>query len=217
MIDVIDLDIDYELECKKVFDNKDKWIDRDIFYTFGGSSYIDDGRQYQKNLTKSNSVLYKNFHGLYKKLGDYFGAELNNDIAYPGFHIFDERCENLNASIHFDAPYLKLPIYKPSFSNPKSFTILLKKPSNGAGLNVWDKIDLNKMKPSKRKEYINMHSRMIMNLGSPSYIEYELGKMYIHSGEVLHQIANKGGNKGDHRVTLQGHIIQDGNKKYMYF
>lgn len=217
MIDVIDLNIDYELICAKVFENKDKWIDREIFYTFGASSYIDDKLSYCINFRKSNSVLLNTFPDLYKKLSDYFGAELNDEIAYPGFHIFDHRCKNLSASIHFDSPYLKLPIYKPSFSNPQSFTLLLKKPINGAGLNVWDKIDLNKMPPSKKANYLDMRKNKALSLGSPTYIEYELGKMYVHSGEVLHQIANTGGLESEYRVTLQGHIIQDGNKKYMYF
>ena len=217
MIEVVDLDIDYESECKKVFDNKDQWTDRDIFYTFGGSSYIDSKKEYLRNLRKSNSVLYNSFSGLYKKLSDYFGAELNDSLAYPGFHIFDEKSHNFSASIHFDTPYLRIPTYNPSFSNPQSFTILLKKPTYGAGLNVWEKIDLNKMKPSQKKQYMDIQKKMVMSLGSPKYIEYELGKMYVHSGDVLHQIANTGGEKGDYRITMQGHIIQDGNKKYMYF
>jgi hypothetical protein len=217
MIEVVDLDIDYELECQKVFDNKDKWIDRYIFYTFGGSSYIDDKKDYRINLQKSNRFLLKSFSNIYEKLADYFGAELNDNIAYPGFHIFDERCHDTKASIHFDSPYLKLPIYKPTFSNPQSFTILLKKPVTGAGLNVWDKIDLNNMPPSKRKIYMLDQDRALANLEPPTYVEYELGKMYVHSGHVLHQISNTGGLKGDYRITMQGHIIQDGNKRYMYF
>jgi len=217
MIEVVDLNIDYESECQKVFDNKDKWIDRYMFYTFGGSSYIDNKEDYRINLQKSNRFLFKSFSNLYKKLADYFGAELNDSIAYPGFHIFDERCHNTSASIHFDSPYLKLPIYKTTFSNPQSFTILLKKPFTGAGLNIWDEIDLNNMPPSRKREYMLVQDKALANLGPPKYIEYELGKMYVHSGHVLHQICNTGGLKGDCRITMQGHIIQDGNKKYMYF
>jgi hypothetical protein len=217
MIDVVDLNIDYEEVCKKVFENKNKWIDRDIFYTFGASSYIDDELVYCRNFKKSNDALLNTFPDLYKKLADYFGAELNNEIAYPGFHIFDDRCKNITASIHFDTPYLRLPIYKKTFCNPQSFTLLLMKPKNGAGLNVWEKIDLNKMSPSKKAHYLDVKGSNVLNLGSATYMEYELGKMYVHSGDVLHQIANTGGENGEYRVTLQGHIIQDGDKKYMYF
>lgn len=213
MFDVVDLDLDCEEICEKVFRNQDKWIDRDIFYTFGASSYIDDNNEYNANLEKSNSVLFNCFSDLYKKLEIHFGATLNKEIAYPGFHIFDERCHNIDGSIHFDSSYLRLPIYKKSFSNPQSFTILLKKPSTGAGLNVWDKIDLKRIPPSKREQYI----KNIQKIGEPTYMEYELGKMYVHSGEVLHQIANTGGLMGDSRVTLQGHVIQDGDKKYLFF
>ncbi len=216
MIDVVDLGIDYERICQKVRSNKQYWTDRfGIFYTFGASVYIDDQKEYTQYKNTVNDVLYNEFNDLYLKLSDYFGAELNSDIAYPGFHIFNEYSNDTNASIHFDTPYLRLPNYKLSFSNPQSFTILLKKPKSGAGLNIWDKINLNKMNLSDQKEYVN--NKKIKDLGDVKYIEYDLGKMYIHSGSVLHQIANKGIGIDEERITMQGHIIQDGNKKYMYF
>lgn len=216
MIDIVDLNIDYEDICRKVILNKDHWTDRfGIFYTFGASIYIDDKKDYTEYKNTVNNILYEEFNDLYSKLSDYFGAELNSEIAYPGFHIFNESSNEANASIHFDTPYLRLPNYKLSFSNPQSFTILLKKPKSGAGLNVWNKINLNKMDLDEQKQYIQ--DKTIKDLGDVDYVEYELGKMYVHSGSVLHQIANDGIGKDEERITMQGHIIQDGNKRYMYF
>jgi hypothetical protein len=216
MIDVVDLKIDYKQICQKVTSNKDLWINRfGIFYTFGASVYIDDNKDYIKHKNKLNNVLYEHFGDLYSKLADYFGAELNGEIGYPGFHIFNESSNQTTASIHFDTPYLRLPNYKLSFSKPQSFTILLKKPRSGAGLNVWNKINLNKMEVMEQKKF--MEHKTIKDLGDVEHVEYELGKMYVHSGSVLHQISNNGIGKGEERITLQGHIIQDGDKKYMYF
>lgn len=209
----IDLNIDHEKICDSVFKNREHWINRTVFDTFGASIYIDDKKEYLINKRKNNKILLRNFSDIYKKLCDHFGAELNDDIAYPGFHIFDKRSAGMEASIHFDSPYLRLPIYDRSFCNPQSFTILIKEPINGAGLNVWDKIDLSKMPHRKKIELLSTKK----NIGKPTYIKYELGKMYVHSGHVLHQIANTGSLESDYRITLQGHVIQDGDKKYIYF
>ena len=216
MINTVDLNIDYERVCERVISNKKHWIDRfGIFYTFGASIYIDDQKNYKEYIKKSNNILYEEFNDLYSKLSNYFGAELNNEIAYPGFHIFNKSSNQADASIHFDTPYLRLPNYKKSLSKPKSFTILLKKPKSGAGLNVWNKINLNKMDLSEQQSFLK--SKTIKDLGDVDYIEYELGKMYIHSGSVLHQISNNKMVGDEERITMQGHIIQDGDKKYMYF
>ena len=41
--------------------------------------------------------------------------------------------------------------------------------------------------------------------------------MYIHNHHILHQIAKTEIQENERRVTMQGHVIQDGDKKYMYF
>ena len=213
IISCIDLGIDYNTICEKVFKNKKHWINRGVFDTFGAVCYIDNPEEYINNKNKSNEILISEFADLYETLCDYFGADLNKDVAYPGFHIFNQWNKDVEAAFHFDIAYKTLPIYKKSFSNHQSFTIAIKKPKVGAGLNVWENININKIS----KKELNLYSENPLVMGKPSYIEYDLGKMYLHNGETLHQIANTGGFTDEYRITLQGHIIQDGGKKYLYF
>lgn len=214
MLEILDFPLNQDEICEKIFRNKEIWVDRKIFNTFGAASYLDNKDNYIINKEKSNPILIKEFKEIYNRLCNLFGAELNKEIAYPGFHIFDCRAATLQGSIHFDEPYKRLPIYKETFSNPQSFTAIIKKPKLGAGLNIWDNIDLSKLS----KEQIKSYTTGERNIGNPKYIEYELNKIYIHSGHVLHQIANRRfTSEYDYRISLQGHVIKDGDKKYLYF
>ena len=43
---IVDLNINHDSLCTKVFDLKPYWINRSEFYTLGAASYIDDQFQY---------------------------------------------------------------------------------------------------------------------------------------------------------------------------
>lgn len=194
-VEEVDLGVDYESIAKKVINNRANWIDRGDFYTFGAASYLDGGcEDYFNNLNKYNKIIKNEFGDVLNKLIDYFGAETHESIALPGFHIFDRKGNTRKASIHKDVSFKKLPIFNQDYKNAKSFTVLINKPDCGAGLNVWDE-EFNK-----------------------TYHEYELGKMYVHSGGLRHQIANNGDiKKGEQRITMQGHVITFKDKTYIYF
>lgn len=215
-LEAIDLKLDCDSICKRILENKEHWIRRHNFYTFGAAAYLDSKMTYYLNKNKSNPILKNLFSDLYEKIADYFDAELNDDLAYPGFHIFDIECQNNKAKIHIDDQYEELPIDSKNLTNPKSFTIAFKKPASGCGLNYWPDIDLQGTKQENRLQELYLQHNLQDN--KPSYVEYELGIMYIHHRHMLHQIAeNKFSNKSEQRITLQGHVIQDGNKKYIYF
>ena len=210
----IDFDINLEEIEDKIFDNIDYWVPRPhMFHTFGAAIYLDKPDSYKANIKKCNDKLLEEFGELYNKLGDYFGAELNPNIAYPGFHIFGHEANGATASAHFDLPYERLPFADGNFSDPESFTIPIKSPSCGAGLNLWPNIRHSSYKDNE----ISLH-----NIGKPDYCEYKYGKMYIHDGYTLHQIARGPKNDGmlrryEFRLTLQGHVITMNGKRYMYF
>ena len=84
-----------------------------------------------------------------------------------------------------------------------SFTITIKLPSCGSGLNYWD---------ITYAEYPN-HSNKDPETAFPEekrhYLPYEEGKIVIHNGLMLHQIAiPKDLKKDDVRITMQGHAIR---------
>ena len=194
-VEEIDLGIDYKAIARKVIDNRANWIDRsNLFYTFGAAAYIDNCMEYFVYLKRSNKILKKEFGDLIDKLCDHFSAKTHPEIALPGFHIFDYRGNGIDASIHLDTPYKKLPIYSEDFENPRSFTILIQKPNCGAGLNVWGED------------------------GVKNCVDYKLGNMYTHSCGLLHQIANTGNmEKNELRITIQGHLITIKGETYIYF
>lgn len=218
-LEAVNLGLDCNSICKKVLDNKKYWIDRmNSFYTFGAAAYLDSKMTYYFNSKKSNPILKDLFSDLYKKIADYFGAELNDELAYPGFHIFEKKSAKNPAKIHIDDQYEELPLNSRNLINPKSFTIAFKKPSSGCGLNYWPDIDLQGSKEENRNKEIILNK---CKLEKPHYVEYELGVMYIHHRHILHQIASNHSVK-DHeqRITMQGHVIQDASnndKKYIYF
>jgi len=188
-------DIDFENISNIVLDNENNWINRgDIFYTFGAAAYLDGPLYYKKYAQQYNKLLLNCFSDVYEFLFDYFNASTHEDIALPGFHIFTNKGNGIEASLHKDLSYKKLPIYNETAKNAKSFTILLQKPDCGAGLNYWD------------------------NENIKHYIEYQLGHMYTHDDGLYHQIANVGRiKKGEHRITMQGHLIDIDEETYIYF
>lgn len=195
------LGLDCESIAKKVIDNRSNWVDRyELFYTLGAAAYLDNKNpkpslnKYQDRLKKYNKILKSEFGGVIESLCDYFKAELHDEIACPGFHIFDERANGFDNSIHVDTPYSNLSIYSDDLKNARSFTVLIQKPSSGAGLYVWD--------DKKTKKFI----------------DYQIGIMYIHDCGLLHQIASDLNiSKDEYRITLQGHVITFSGKTYIYF
>lgn len=218
-LETVDLGFDCDSICKKILENKKHWIERkNSFYTFGAASYLDNKMEYFLRKRKSNPILKSLFSDIYEKIADHFNAELNDELAYPGFHIFDIRSKNNEARIHIDDQYEELPFDSDNLSEPKSFTIAFKKPKGGCGLNYWPNIDLQGTKSENRCKESDLNRGLEEK---PSYQEYNLGIMYVHNRHILHQIANKRiVDEYEQRITLQGHVIKDnGNngKKYIYF
>lgn len=207
---------------KNVYALKDFWVNRSSgilpFFTLGAASYLDakDMVQYTSAIEKYNPLLQHYFSWLYAMLSKQLSAILDIPVDYaeglslPGFHIFlaNQAFKSPVASIHFDLQYLsvKLPYANIDFDHPISFTCAISLPKSGAGLNYWaityaeakglSKDELDQLKDSKEA----------------LYIEYEIGKLVLHKGLILHQIApSKEVKMGDERITLQGHgLICDG-------
>lgn len=203
---------------------KSHWINRGHLmlpiFTLGTASYLDateeDKSHYLQLAEKYNPILMSNFPGLYEKLIETLTNILGMPVAFektfglPGFHLFLScKCfESPIARIHFDRQYrlLKWEDYEEiDFDHPISFTCPVTVPSSPIGLNYWDIgdefQDFSRGELEKLRESKEMH-----------FIPYHLGKLFLHRGLTLHQVAPMIDiQETDERFTLQGHgLICDG-------
>ncbi len=166
------------------------WVDRnDVFYTLGASAYIDDGFVYQSLAVAYNPIIVKYFASLIGKVSERFpDCTTYQDIMLPSFHILGSKCNGHQASIHRDLSYEKL--FGKEIDEHLSFTVPISIPECGAGLNIIE----------------------------GEYVPYEVGKIYMHSGQETHQIAQRGDMAdSEFRITLQGHIATVNGVPYLYF
>ena len=191
---VLPLQLDTDSMTKKVLAMKDSWINRpaDVpFFTLGRCAYLDGKTQaYYDNLKEENEALIEQFAIPYSYVGEAlnqcFGEDvfLSNDLRIPGFHIFPSDKSNLGLAglWHEDYPEITLgldPI------DTYSFTLAVKLPESGGGLDFIDKFH------------------------QPQHLAYTEGDLVVHKGDIIHRIAGmKEYVKGEHRITMQGHIVR---------
>lgn len=183
------------------------------FYTLGTALYLDkssDSPFYDNSVEANNFFLRIHFAPLYDLLLENLKKELNAKAVYepslslPGFHIFlsDPEFVTKGGRIHFDLQFFQTNwtrYQKIDLSNPLSFTLALALPRLGGGLFYWDKKyePDSKISPEEAIRDLPRH-----------YVEYEVGKMVLHNGLLIHQIAPaKEYLEGDRRITLQGHAL----------
>jgi hypothetical protein len=102
------------------------------------------------------------------------------------------------------------------FSRTISFTLPIKLPKRGGGLNVWD---------VNYQEFVNAGDRGLINqveemqsLSLQTFYPYQVGNLVIHGGHSLHQIAPVDRvYPTDERIALQGHGIYIGDRWYLYW
>lgn len=209
-------------ECEKVQERllelKDQWTNRAggsvPFYTLGAATYLDnpdvDPTNYEQSKRHFNPLLVEHFSWVYEKLRysleNWLQAPVSfeHENALPGFHLFlfSETFRQPIAKKHFDLQFLRLSwnFEEIDKNNPISFTGVITLPSDGGGLNFWDMDydEYNKIQSWTREEKIR--SMPI------HYYPYEVGKLIVHKGLALHQIAPAPKMKEmDKRFTIQGH------------
>jgi hypothetical protein len=136
-------------------------------------------------------------------------VSLHSQLALPGFHIFlaHEAFEQEEAaSAHWDLQFRQidwLPEDEPDFSNPVSFTMPVSLPETGGGLNLWE---LN----HRDAQTLSEQQRELKRQELPRVFHpYAIGRMVVHSGLYLHQIAPMtGALPGEDRITFQGHALR---------
>ncbi len=222
---VQDIDLLTPEECTQVRDKihslRDAWIERrpDVpFYTLGAASYLDAAKNgfaaYKEQLDRSNPILHEHFGWLHEKVAscmeEVLGEPMGFDhrIGLPGFHIFlaHERFTRPMASLHYDLQFESIDwtgIGTPDHRRHLSMTLTIRLPKDGGGLRVWDinNLEMQDLTLEERKKKVEGKRK-------PDYHPYAEGKMALHSGHQLHQIApTKRMVDGDERITLQAHAL----------
>jgi hypothetical protein len=203
------------------------------FFTLGVASYIefcrpgDAAARYREKARESNPLLREYFAGLMDylrvTLERHFGepAAFEEEFGRPGFHIWltDAIPLQPTASVHFDLQYRQVGWPEgggADYERPVSFTLPLRLPAGGGGMNVWNlqygeveglgargvPVDINELKEERER----------------AHYDYKLGHLVIHTGHFLHQIAPaERVEPGDERITLQGHAMRCGGRWLLYW
>ena len=188
------LDINTDEISSSVFKLKDYWISRSEyfgFWTLGRCAYLDGKTlEYAREIAVLNPILKQEFGLLYDLVTEHLSKQfdepvvLTDQFAYPSFHIFESNPILLTQSglWHTDYPHTTLGVTAP---DPYSFTLAIKLPSGGAGLDYKD------------------------SDGQEKHLPYVEKGMVGHDGSILHRIScMKSYVPNEFRITLQGHVVR---------
>ena len=194
------------------------------FFTMGTPSYI-DGKSpratYVSRVNEMNPLLSAHFAVLLSKVRSSLQDHLQEELidlpgaSLPGFHIFGSHPSftRPQASIHFDLQHMMVDWPSaPARESVVSFTLPVALPTHGGGLNWWD-IDYENwfgLEEGKRQ--------FLAETSEKHFLSYQTGRLVVHSGLLLHQIAPaRVILPEDRRITLQGHAAKAGERYYWYW
>ena len=213
-------------ECARLHDSihglAEHWIRRvhpeSAFFTLGAASYLDEPGEYPAVAERQNPILRDQFAWLYDRLVDFLSRRLRAPVGFaeglgmPGFHIWKTAAIFVTpvASVHFDLQYLRTwPEDAPDvdFTRPFSFTLPIRLPARGGGLNFWE-VTYDRYSEFRRRVGGRMEPADITILMPRLRHPYTIGAISMHSGYMLHQIGEIDRvTPGDERITLQGHAL----------
>jgi hypothetical protein len=204
----------------------DRWTMRGgyDFCTLGAASYLDAAESrdtYLAAAARTNPILSDVFGDIYSGLRVFLQDVLGDPVSYderlalPGFHIFqfdgsEVADEMLAERAHFDLQFLlAVPQWTPEAT--LSFTLPLGLPSGGGSLAVW---------PVRHEEILG-YDQPVRDIAAQSrceIIDYEIGRMVLHDGFLLHAIgAPAHSTPYGQRITLQGHGVRRQGRWTIYW
>jgi len=215
--------------CRQIDELEPHWLQRLPglpYYTLGAASYLDAARDpglYSQRVAQYNPLLATELGWLHDRvrlaLAAHTGVHFVQapEAARPGFHIFGfhQQFRQPMASIHFDRQHEDVPWQNRHELDPSellSFTLPIRLPRSGAGLNTW-----NIHWRDRRRDGI-IGPEQLAQSRPATYVPYREGVLMVHSGNLLHQIASVPQMQpGDRRITLQGHALKRNGIFQMYW
>jgi hypothetical protein len=223
--------------CEEIYRQRPRWRmrrlnDRRPFYTLGSASYLDlgfGGGSLDRYLGDAGSLwswageaLRTVMERTRAKLAEHLDGpvEYAPELPSPGFHIFIgaaipttdcPRSAEDCASCHFDTQHDLIPWERwytaVDLRDTISFTLPLKLPAEGAGLMLWESLDLDQMREHlAAKRFADLPSAA--QVTPSTTIPYAAGRLVLHNGHVLHQMVGVPRLVvTDERITLQGHGV----------
>jgi predicted O-methyltransferase YrrM len=221
--------------CREIYAQRPRWRGHRMngkppFYTLGEASYLAlgfEGRSVEDYLRDAGSLWEwagDAVQTLFERVRRALAHQLDQPVEYPdtvpspGFHIFigaaipREDC----ASCHFDGQHRFIPwdrwYESVDLDHTISFTLPLKLPASGGGLTVWESLTLERVRDDIVHERI-ADIPSAAHVTPSTTIAYSVGRMVLHGGHLLHQIAGVPRvSVTDERITLQGHgVFADGS------
>jgi hypothetical protein len=232
------------VECQRasleICNLRSHWIPRTpppaSFFTLGVASYQDlsglvaqvPRQNYYQDAPFFNALILGKFGWLLNRVRSSLEcfldapAQFSARLSVPGFHIFDDVAipRTDTASIHCDLQYQLIDwndgAPSPDFTNPISFTLPLKLPKGGGGINGWDLTYEEIGETMRRHGVFSMAD--VTKYKCKTFHPYSLGVMAVHSGHRVHQIGPAADvRQGDQRITLQGHGLRRGAEWVLYW
>ena len=185
-------------------------------FVLGAASYIHAiggaGPPYHDRARRLTPILHEHLGWMYTRLVRSLSTALRapvtlaEGLAPPGFHLFlwDRAMHLLRCSVHCDLQFQAHGFTRfgtPDLAHPLSFTVEIRAPATGAGMNVWS---VTRDDPRSR----STGTEREFEATPPRYVRYGLGELTMHSGLNFHQIAPIVMSPGESRVTLQGHAVR---------
>ena len=192
-------------------------ISYDVLSRHGGFS-----QDWKNSILRNNQEMCDAFDGLYKKVSgsfaNFFGKpiSLSKYLAVPGFNVFGSRPGSKPAffnSVFFEnggnihnhptPDWMHEALGMSEREVPSiiySFTIPLRLPELGSGLNVWPSEDIS---------------------GPPSFLSYSEGIAYGFRGDLMHQVPPVRSYQkiasNECRITMQNHFLELEDCVIMFF
>jgi len=195
-------------------------------FVLGAASYIHAiggaGPPYHDRARRLGPIMCEQLGWMYARLTTSLAKVLRapvvlaDGLAPPGFHLFiwEPAIAQLRCSVHCDLQFEAHDFTRygtPDLEHPLSFTVAIRVPAAGAGLNVWD---VTREDPRSARKAGGV--RELESL-PPRHVGYRLGELTMHSGLRFHQIGPMAMTPGESRVTLQGHAIRCGDTWQTYW
>lgn len=200
------------------------------FFTLGAPSYLDlapdpESAVYQRRAQASRPLLRDSFDWLYTRLSKLLGEHLGAPVTYaehlglPGFHVWLSAAVFTKpvAPLHFDLQYQSIS-WPPGTDLTRhiSFTLAIRLPAAGGGLNVWD-VSHEQFRHALRKGWVESVADL-KRFHTMEYVPYAPGRLVIHSGHTLHQVAPSARvQPDDERLTFQGHGVWCDGRWLLYW